>query len=473
MMKFSFNSIRIRLMLIFSVTFLLLLSLLVMFTKLFFVSYYVSMNEQTFRTNVNTFIAELRDGNHEVLVSDMKMNTGANVFFYDSALRPMGPQNQLGNDALATYSITDIAQSIENSGEYDYFFVTEDDRGQLMIYGTKMPRSGLIILTKRAGLADEAAALFYRFITILSIIIYIIGILMTYLITRHLTKPILKMKAVTQKMAEQDFSEKLVVKGSDEINALMVSINQMAEQLSTTIHTLSITNEQLAQELTKEQRLETMRRQFVSDVSHELKNPLSMIIGYTDGLIQNITKTDAQREEYYEIIMAEANRMHRLVKDLLDLSGYESGTFTIEKSNFDVNELICEGIERFTYLSEDKNLDVQFDSTENFLVYADRLRLYQVITNLLSNAFKYSNEQGIIHIALDKANTQVKITISNTGKLISPKNLKDVWNSFYQVDTDSNGNGLGLAIVKSIVNLHGGQCKAYTTEHMNCFEVII
>ena len=168
-----------------------------------------------------------------------------------------------------------------------------------------------------------------------------------------------------------------------------------------------------------------MRRRFVSDVSHELKNPISMILGYADGLVQNVPKTDADKREYYEIIVDEANRMNELVKNLLDLSSYESGTFTIEKEIFDLNELIGNAIERFGYIMDKKNVHIDYDADAQFELMADRLRINQVIINLLGNAFKYVDDNGSIKIELEKTEERTKMTIANTGPLIPIR----IWNS--------------------------------------------
>ncbi|WKY46683.1 HAMP domain-containing sensor histidine kinase [Eubacteriaceae bacterium ES3] len=466
------NSIRVRLMLIFSVTFLLLLCLLLAVTKMFFYEYYISMNEKTMSTNVEGFRDRLMTEEQQKLLAELKQKTGASIFIYDSELNPIGPQTNPLLDRLGEDYLNDIEHIVMAGEEESYFNVTSDGHGSLMVFAERLPKDELIILTKRTGLADEAVKIFFRFVSITAVVIFLTGIVVTYFITRRLTRPIIKMESVTRKMAGQDFSEKLDVKGSDEINALMGSINRMAEHLSSSIASLNMANEKLAQELSKEQRLETMRRQFVSDVSHELKNPLAMIIAYTDGLNKEIPKTDEQRKDYYNIIFSEANRMNTLVKDLLDLSGYESGTFTIEKSNFIINDLIQESIERFSYITENKKIKVDFEPLINIEVFADRIRLHQVIINLLNNAFKYVDDGGIIQIEISKFDDKMKLLVANSGKLLPDSAFDKVWNSFYQVNTENKGNGLGLAIVRSIVQLHGGRCQAYTSNMMNCFEII-
>ncbi len=503
MKKLRVNSVRLRLMLMFSVAFLILLGMLLLTTRLFFDQYYMSMNKQTMTMSMRTFTGSLMNGNGAELVVELKQNTGATVHIYTSDLKLMnqvvgqganlpparqGDQNQTQTQADQNQTLppaqasqdqvplTDTVKTVYDylqTGQEIYFEVHEDDNGGLMVFGSLLPRGELLIMQKRMGLSEEASTLFFRFINTVSVVIYIVGILLIYVLTRFITNPIMKMKEITGKMANQDFSEKLEIKGGDEIQSLMASINDMADQLSTSIDNLNISNEQLEKELSKEKSLEKMRRQFVSDVSHELKNPLSMIIGYTDGLIQQIPKNERQKEEYYDIIMDEANRMERLVRDLLDLSGYESGAFTIEKEPFEINQLISDTLERLEMTLGHKEIHIDYDQNQDLVVNGDRLRIHQVLINLLSNSFKYVNDGGTIKISLNRDQDKVRFKVANTGPLIPEKDLEDIWNSFYQVNTENKGNGLGLAIVKSIIKLHNGTCCAYIEGGYNCFEFII
>ncbi len=480
-------------MILFSVTFLILLGMLLLTTQLFFDQYYMSMNRHTMTMNVDSFVRDLSKGKGGELVAKLKLNTGAIVFIYPidmmkSIVEGSGSQSLASNDMNQNYSqlpgvanqnllmgdeiIKEVYEYLQ-AGQETYFRVHEDDMGSKMVFGVLMPKGELLIMQKRMGLSEEASTLFFRFITTIAAVIYVVGIILIYIMTRVITNPIMKMKEVTGKMASQNFSEKLEIKGGDEIQTLMASINKMADQLSTSIDNLNISNEQLERELSKEKSLEKMRRQFVSDVSHELKNPLSMIIGYTDGLLQQIPKDEKQKEEYYEIIMDEANRMECLVRDLLDLSGYESGAFTIEKEFFDLNQLILDTLERLEMTNKKKDIEVEYQAQDDAIVYGDRLRIHQVLINLLTNSFKYVNQGGVIRVNISLEQSEVKIKVVNTGPLIPKKELEDIWNSFYQVNTENKGNGLGLAIVKSIVKLHGGSCRAYTEDSYNCFEIII
>ena len=470
------KTIRNKILLVFSVTFLILLVALLLVNKIFLVDYYVQTNRNNMHEEVKRFLLLRNPENRETLADELIKNTGGRLYVFTENIQLIdkddGQAEKLPFSTDKGKSIYDAAMA---SGEKGYFEVLGSGalEDQTLVYAVITNDGALLVVTKAMGLVAEASKMFFNFMMGTSVVIYLVGFMIIFFISGSLTRPISEMKRITRKMAKLEFDEKLEVNNSDEIGELMTSVNQMADELAGTIEALHSSNNQLERELSKERSLEKMRRRFVSDVSHELKNPISMILGYADGLVQNVPKTDADKREYYEIIVDEASRMNELVKNLLDLSSYESGTFTIEKEIFDLNELIGNAIERFGYIMDKKNVHIDYDAAAQFELMADRLRINQVIINLLGNAFKYVDDNGSIKIELEKTEERTKMTIANTGPLIPDKDLELIWNSFYQVDTDRNGNGLGLAIVKSIIDLHQGSCRAYTTDQYNCFEIIL
>lgn len=474
----NINSLRFRLVLTFSVTFLVLLLLLLSVVGVFFETYYMSANERVMRNKVHQAVGEgLVLGPNGESLGELSRGTGGTVILVSSDMdvQDAGPgeSNTIAstkrNPWLTKEDLQGIYEGALEGGHQGFFQKTEE----MIHYAFILPHGDMLLISKQMGLVREAEALFRAFINRAAIGVYIVGLLLIIIMTHFLTKPVLEMKHITANMANLDFSEGLNPSGAEETRSLMNSINTMGKKLSDTIDHLNTSNGRLERELTKERSLEKMRRQFVSDVSHELKNPLAVIMGYADGLIQGIPKTEASKKAYYKIIMDEAERMNKLVKDLLDLAAFESGTFTINKETFVVNDLISDTIERFSYIVEDKEVQIDYNAGEVYVLEADRLRISQVMINILSNAFKHVDDGGTIRIDLEEAEQKLRITIANTGKLIPENALEDIWNSFYQVDTENKGNGLGLAIVKSIVKLHDGYCRAYTTDRFNCFEVIL
>jgi signal transduction histidine kinase len=312
-----------------------------------------------------------------------------------------------------------------------------------------------------------------QFLIAITALVYIFASIVIYISANRIAKPIINLKDATEKIASMDFDLTVEEKGSDEISELAVSINKMAGELKSNIETINETNIQLERELSKEKNLESMRRRFVSDVSHELKNPMSIIIAYAEGLVRKIPKTEEKKERYYQLIFDEGNKVNGLINDLLDLSSYQSGVFTIHKESFDLTDLVTDVLERYKNMESGKEVNLVWDELQNVEVYGDRLRLGQVLVNLVTNAIKNVDDKGLILVTAKKSGYKAILTIRNTGKLIPEKELDNIWESFYQVDTNTEGNGLGLAITKSIVDLHKGSIRAYIEDSMNCFEVII
>ena len=479
MMKYRLRSIRARLMLIFSITFLGLFGLLYLGTRLFIEDYYVSSNMKNMEQVIDS---ALENGNVRPveMIPEIERMTGANVDVFEGSGRVIGymptpNQNSvIDSDVVVAYN----RQLGETPGSSFFDMEKNDDiNASRILYVRRLDNGNILIAAKAMGFVQEALRMYFAFMQRASVVVFIIGIIILFFITRWLTKPIIEMNKVTLKMANLDFDHQLLVQSEDEIGQLKNSINSMAHSLSTSIDALTDVNAQLEIELSKERSLEKMSRRFVSDVSHELKNPLASMMSYTDGLIHGIPKTEETKQEYYQILLDETNRMNRLVKDLLDLSAYESGSYTLNREAFALGELVFSAKERFDHLYNRSDVSFKYEAIPDDRLYADRSRINQVIVNLLSNAYKHVDHEGQIQVHLSQENDLTSLNICNTGKEIPKEERDKIWQSFYQVETENQGNGLGLSIVKSIIELHGGTCRCYVTKKnqviFNCFEVTL
>ena len=202
-----------------------------------------------------------------------------------------------------------------------------------------------------------------------------------------------------------------------------------------------------------------MRKQFISDVSHELKTPIALIQGYAEGLIENVNNDEESRKFYAEVILDESNKMDEMVKRLLQLMKLEYQERKFEDKEFNLTELIKEEIRRQTVILQEKNIVVEFDDTKNIIVYADEEQIEQVINNYLTNAIKHvkekSNKKQII-IRTEEKEDKIRLYVYNTGEKIPEDYIKKIWGRFYKVDSSRNrlegGTGIGLALVKAIMN---------------------
>lgn len=222
------------------------------------------------------------------------------------------------------------------------------------------------------------------------------------------------------------------------------------------------------QDITQEEKLEQMRREFIANVSHELRTPISLIAGYSEAIIDGVAEHPEQRTGFIRVILDEANRLKRLVEDLLELSRLQSGAVTIEKEWVDINQ-VSQGVrEKFAQVLLRDNTGFQVEIAPGAeLVWADRFRLEQILINLVGNAVRYA-PGGLIKISSEKTEKVTIIRISDNGKGIPAEDLPFIFERFYRADKSrsrgSGGTGLGLAIVKNLVEVHQGKIMVESQE---------
>lgn len=309
---------------------------------------------------------------------------------------------------------------------------------------------------------EESVKIANIFLCIIGTMIILISGIVILVVYKKFIEPIRELEVIAQKMSNLDFSTKYKEKGEgDEINNLGKSINLMSLQLEKTIKELQDTNLELEKDIEEKSKIDEMRQQFISDVSHELKTPIALIQGYAEGLKENVHTDEESRQFYVEVILDEANKMDKLVKNLLELMKIEYCKREFHNSEFDIVELISEVIRECKVLLKTENIKVEFDETEKCIVNADAFYIEQVITNYLTNAIKNVEERDgekYIKITLEKNNetNKTKISVFNTGNTIPLDIMNMVWNRFYKGDISRNreqgGTGIGLAFVKAIMN---------------------
>ena len=246
----------------------------------------------------------------------------------------------------------------------------------------------------------------------------------------------------------------------DEVDNLGKSINELSKELEDTIKQMKKNNMDLERDIEHKSKIDEMRKQFISDVSHELKTPISLIQGYAEGLIENVNTDEESKNFYSEVILDEANKMDKLVKRLLELMKLEYEDKSFNDKNFDIVELINEIIRISKVKLEEEKIEVEFDEKEPTYVFADDFYIERVITNYFTNAIKNVlevNGKKQIKINLKKSDEQGKVRISvfNTGNHIDEEHIERIWNRFYKIDESRDrskgGTGIGLSLVKAIM----------------------
>ena len=307
---------------------------------------------------------------------------------------------------------------------------------------------------------EESVEISNQALIVIGVIILLISSFIASYISKKFTTPIVELNDITNKMARLDFSQKYrIADTDDEINELGKNINTMSDKLEGTIKQLRENNLELEKDIEEKSKIDEMRKQFISDVSHELKTPIALIQGYAEGLVENVNTDDESRKFYAEVILDESNKMDTLVKQLLELMKLEYGKREFNNENFDIVELINEVIRKCKVMIEEKNIDIVFPSKSPVIVNADDFYIEQVVTNYFTNAIKHTievNKEKKIEIRTEEKEDKIRISVFNTGNNIPEEHINKIWGRFYKEDTSRNrtdgGTGIGLALVKAIMN---------------------
>ena len=306
----------------------------------------------------------------------------------------------------------------------------------LPVYINQELTGGLLLSFPLAPVEDTAAIL-QRQLFYISLILLVAASLLSFLLARTFTRPIVDIEKAAAQMADGDFSARINVKQQDEIGQLAKTINYLGQQLS---------------------QIDEMRKDLIANVSHELRTPLSLIRGYAETL-RDVTGNDAdKREKQLGVIIEEAERLSRMVDDILNLSRLQSGHFELNKSVFSISKLAGNVAKRYDLLSKQRDVSIIMEMSDEQLVEADAARIEQVLYNLINNAFNNTDAGGTITIRDIDNGDRVRIEVADSGSGIPEEEINRIWDRYYKADKSTGktvGSGLGLAIVKAILEAHG------------------
>lgn len=318
----------------------------------------------------------------------------------------------------------------------------------------------------------DAVAMFRSVYLYLYALAIILILLLASLYSKMITRPLRLLNKVAMKMARMDFSQKSPIRRRDEIGNLSDALNFLSVNLKVALDDLQAANEKLQEDMDKERRLEQLRREFVAGVSHELKTPISLISGYAEGLIDNVQQ-GKKREYYAGVIREEASRMAEMVGDMLDLSQLEAGQYRLQPETFNLDELIRSVVDRHEPLLAELEVELELIPAA---VRADRLRIGQVLDNLLINAVRHTAAGGRMRISMRGISEEdVEVSVWNEGRAIPEELQAGIWAPFYKAEHSGGeantgkadfpqGSGLGLSIVKRILLLHASEYGVRNTD---------
>ena len=332
-----------------------------------------------------------------------------------------------------------------------------DDGGYMESWGYFSDNSTSFIMSMPLSSLSEAVSVFNSFLLFLGFITMVLGIIIVYIASYEVTKPIQQLAKLSLKMSKLDFSARFEGDSSDEIATLGNSMNVLSERLEETI--CDIENKTL---------IDKRRQEFVANVSHELKTPIALIIGYAEGLSEGLCEDSESRTYYSNVILDEAKRMNHMVKDLMNLSAIEQGKDLPDFALLDFPKLLQGVISSMDILLKQEEIQLEVEIPKELYLYGDEFKIEEVLMNYLQNAIHHVTEPKQISIYTEnRGKNLVEVHVRNTGNPIPKEDLSHVFEKFYKVDKAHTraygGSGLGLSIVKAIMDSHHQECGVKNT----------
>jgi two-component system, OmpR family, sensor histidine kinase BaeS len=444
-MKIYFNSISFKLGILFSGVFIVLLLILGtvlygVFTNLFVD--YIKQDLLARGTNHAKVLEEEFDQSTINHVIEMERNVITEVVVTDNQQRILASSIKPNRDIkehLSTGDSEKLSGIIENEWRQHNYIISATKIGN---------EKGFVYMYYPAFILRDIVFVMNILIIVTSIGIILLALGLIGILSRRLTKPLLRMKEATNKMSLGKYKQVIPVSGEDEISQLGRSIQKLGEQL---------------------QDYEDSRNEFLAAVSHEIRTPLTYIKGYSDILAKGIIKDSHEQAEYLKIINKETKRISILVNDLFEMSKLQLGTFELNREWTYINPIIEKVISSLNPAAANKGLKLSGNlQLEVHRVHIDIQRMEQVLYNLIENAIKYTNKGEISVRSFTKRGFTV-IEIEDSGIGIPQEDLPKIFDRFYRVDQSrtrkTGGTGLGLYVVKNIIESHGGEIRVGSIEN--------
>ncbi len=371
---------------------------------------------------------------------------------------------------LSSKKMNVISRKASDDGN-SYYFILREEGSELHynVYGKVLKNGFLIEVISLVSPIAQSEMVARTFTALLSVLGLILSLIVVLIFAGRFTKPLEQLNKVTGEIANLNFNHKCKTDRNDEIGELANNINNLSDSLYSALTQLEKQNKELMKDIDKERKLDIIRKEFISSVSHELKTPISIIKGYAEGLV-TLEKSELKTaKEYSGIIVSEADRMNELVHTLLEISLYESGGYVLRESVFPIGKVIADHIAVIRPFFAEKGIEIESTVPETVMVKGDAERLFTVIDNFVQNAASHTRrEKKIICRFEDKGDT-ARIIVFNTGPNITNEDADKLFLNFYRANkahTREEGRfGLGLSIVKAIMDVHGTDYGFNNTEN--------
>lgn len=442
-MKLKKNSLGVKIWLYLCLFSLLILAFLWLFQVLFLNTYYEWVKSKQIRTLAADLRSQYKNNDWTELLDDMAYEKGICIevskdgrTIYTSSAFNRGCMINSDRNPSILYYKNDFIESGKRKKEYE--LINPALNNKTLLYGIKLDQDTYGFISASLEPLDEGARIIKSQLIYVSVGVFLLSLVIGYVLSKKLSKPIVKVNKTALKMAEGDYDIVFETdEDIDEINQLVKTLNHAKDELSKT---------------------EELRRDLLANVGHDLKTPLTMIKAYAE-MVRDLTYNKKQKRiQNCNVIIEEADRMTGLVNDIVDLSQLQSRVLEMHMEQFNITELVYTILKRYDILKEKEDLKFVFDEKNDYYVYADKKKLEQVIYNLLNNAINYTGEDNTVTIRLIPKEDVIRVEISDTGKGIKEEDLPHIWDRYYKNSKkhkrNAVGTGIGLSIVKNILINH-------------------
>lgn len=461
------NSIKTKLFAFFAAFMIAFVFFGIILNVLFLKRYYIYKNESIFVNTGKKIIAEYTSNieNIEPYINQIDRIDGISCIIADRGMNEIInslPDKSNPNKVRLPNEIEQIIFKNFDKLSYGYIYNAVDKpnkEGSILVYVTRLDNDNFIILRKAMKGIDESVAIANQFYFFGGLFIVAVGGLFIYFLAKRIAKPITEMSIVAESISNMDFTKNVKVNTRDEIGSLGRSINKISANLSSSIR-------ELLEDVDR-------RKLLVRNLSHELKTPIGVIKGYTEGLKFGVSNDREKREKYCSVIVTECDRMDSMIRELLNISMLETGMFNLNIIRLDLCKLVKNVADKFSQIINEKGIKLDIILDANIYVNADKDITERVLTNYLTNAIQHVGKDNTIQIKLQKTSNNIRISVYNTGSHISENDLRHIWDVFYKADKARSrqygGHGLGLSIVKLIAEAQNGSCGVENVKDGVCF----
>ena len=433
--------------------------------NIFLGQYYISSRKNIIRNAYNTIRLATNDdiystenfrkeldrvcSMYNIRVCVMDANSQTKYISFNGGLEL---EEQLLGYIFGFYSGT--VEVLEEGSDYVIQRLQLGEEEFLEMYGRLSTDISFILRTPMESIKISAriANRFYAYVGILGTLA---GGIIMWFVTRRLTRPILQLNTISEQMVHLNFEAKYRGEAGNELDLLGENINKLSRSLEKAISELKTANNELQKDIEKKEAIDEMRKEFLANVSHELKTPIALIQGYAEGLREGINDDPESRSFYCEVIMDEAAKMNTMVKKLMTLNQLEFGNDIVTMERFDVTALIRNYIQSAGILTRQNEIQVCMEEYVPIYVWADEYKTEEVFVNYFSNAVNHCGGERKIVVSIEQREDKVRVGVFNTGEPIPEESIPHIWEKFYKVDKARTraygGSGVGLSIVKAIM----------------------